>query len=52
MIAQLLIHIDYGDIASKRGKEHAAALPETGPSTAYAVAYEWTAKQRKSGACD
>ena len=35
------------DVSSRRGNEHVAALPETGPSTAKAVVYEWTAKQRK-----
>lgn len=33
--------------SSRRVNERVAALPETGPSTANAVAYEWTAKQRK-----
>ena len=31
--------------SSRRGNEHTVALPETGPSTANAVVYEWTAKQ-------
>ena len=36
-----------GDVRADVGMNGLAALPETGPSTANAVDYEWTAKQRK-----